>query len=274
MLAIILFFFNNMKKFYYIYKTTNLVNGKQYIGDHSTYNLNDKYLGSGKLLHNSIKKYGKQNFNKEILEYFNTKEEAFNAQEKYIQQYNTLKPNGYNISPKGGYGVPRSYLSEETKLKISNSLKGKTFSEERKQNISNAHKGKTIFIKNFGPRKFGKDNPAYVEVDKVIIDKIIYLHLNNHLSAKAIKKELNLSFSWVKVLKILRENNCYNPNYYSIEQSTIDNIINLRINEHLSAKNIKLKLNLSLNENKILNIIKENNVFEKIYKYKYKWTSF
>jgi len=72
-----------MKTFNYVYITTNLINGKQYIGDHSTNNLNDRYLGSGLVLKRSIKKYGKENFERKTLEFFDTKEEAFDAQEKY-----------------------------------------------------------------------------------------------------------------------------------------------------------------------------------------------
>ena len=119
--------------FHFVYLTTNLKNGKKYIGDHSTNNLEDGYLGSGKpYFQRALKEYGKENFKREILEFFESKEEAFNAQEKFIIFYNTLTPDGYNISPKGGYGVPKSYLSEETKEKIGNSSRGRFHTAESK----------------------------------------------------------------------------------------------------------------------------------------------
>ena len=140
---------------HFVYITTNLINGKQYVGDHSTNDLNDGYLGSGRpYLQRALRQYGKQNFKKEILEVFPSKKEAFNAQEKYIQKYNTLFPNGYNLSPTGGLGVRGCFShSELSKARISQSSKGisrnknRKMSDETKQKISISKKGKTAWNK-------------------------------------------------------------------------------------------------------------------------------
>ena len=59
------------KKYHFIYKTTNLLSGKYYIGMHSTDNLDDGYLGSGRRLRYSINKYGKESHKREIIEFVN-----------------------------------------------------------------------------------------------------------------------------------------------------------------------------------------------------------
>jgi len=72
-----------IKKYHYIYKTTNILNNKFYIGMHSTDNLDDGYIGSGTLLRRSIKKYGRDKHKKEILEYLDSRE-SLHIREKEI----------------------------------------------------------------------------------------------------------------------------------------------------------------------------------------------
>jgi hypothetical protein len=106
-----------MKK-HFTYITTNLLNNRKYIGDHSTNNLEDGYLGSGIDPKKDISKYGKKNFYRKILEFFDSKQEAFNAQKKYIKIYNThIYEGGYNRNWTGGQWA--SNPSKKTKEKIS-----------------------------------------------------------------------------------------------------------------------------------------------------------
>lgn len=153
------------EKLNYVYLTTNLISGKQYVGDH-TINPKERkyYIGSGKALKNAIKKYGRQMFFKEILEWFPTKDEAFIAQKNYIEKFNTLIPNGYNISLIGGLGakgcqkhttetidkIRKSRIgkykgaeapfygkhhTEETKSSIENNLRGISLPEKTKEKM-------------------------------------------------------------------------------------------------------------------------------------------
>lgn len=92
-----------MKKFYFIYKIENQINRKCYIGKHETFNINDSYFGSGKILKLAIKKYGFYNFKKEILEYCDSSDELCKKEIDLINQYKTLYPHGYNINI-GGKG--------------------------------------------------------------------------------------------------------------------------------------------------------------------------
>ena len=86
-----------MKKYHYFYKITNNINNKYYYGIHSTSNLDDGYMGSGKRLHYAYKKYGIENFTKEILEYFETREAAAEYESKIVN-YDLIHDNNcYNI---------------------------------------------------------------------------------------------------------------------------------------------------------------------------------
>lgn len=89
---------------YIIYKITNTVNGKIYIGKHTTKDINDGYMGSGKLLKLAIKKYGKEKFKKEIL-FECLSENEMNKKEKEIVNKNFIKDeNNYNLTIGGDGG--------------------------------------------------------------------------------------------------------------------------------------------------------------------------
>jgi len=87
---------NNNNIIYIIYKTTNLINNKIYIGQHQTYNINDSYIGSGTHLLLAIKKYGKLNFKREILFSFNTFDEMNNKEIEIVNEDFIKLNNTYN----------------------------------------------------------------------------------------------------------------------------------------------------------------------------------
>ena len=101
----------------YIYKTTNLVNGKIYIGQKKSNEfLADKYLGSGKYLRCAIQHYGECNFTVELLAVGETKQQLDELEKFYIKVYNsTNKSIGYNIAKGAVGGDTYSGLSESDK---------------------------------------------------------------------------------------------------------------------------------------------------------------
>ncbi len=136
-------------KLWYIYKITNLITGKAYVGqryirDGKT-SLNDNYWGSGLYIKRTIKKYGLNNFKKEILKDNIRCQTAANIFEQvFIKKENTLTPNGYNLTTGGS----QCEFSEESKKKNAEAHKGRIsprkgvkLSRETKKKLSESHKG-------------------------------------------------------------------------------------------------------------------------------------
>ena len=88
---------NINKQYHYFYKIINLINNHFYYGVHNTNNLNDGYMGSGKRLNYAFKKYGKENFKKEILKFFETSKEAFEYEEYIVNENLINNDKCYNL---------------------------------------------------------------------------------------------------------------------------------------------------------------------------------
>jgi hypothetical protein len=134
------------KPYGYIYKTTNLINGKIYIGKKASPIEVKNYYGSGKFLTIAIKKYCRDKFIREILCWKYSLNTLDKAEIFYIDYLDSTNPKiGYNVLP-GGEGNPKGikFLSEESKLKISIANKGRKLSDKHKLAISLAHKGKKV----------------------------------------------------------------------------------------------------------------------------------
>lgn len=121
---------------YYVYKTTNLINSKEYIGVHKSININrDKYIGSGKLIRKAIQRYGHENFSREILGEFETYEEAFELEKQLVTDEFVKLDTNYNIAPGGIGGMGRIPCTPEMRLLISKMSKiniAKLTPEQRK----------------------------------------------------------------------------------------------------------------------------------------------
>jgi len=87
----------------YIYLTTNLVNGKRYIGQHKALKKDPKYIGSGVKLTKDIKKYGPENFSNIILQWCKNSLELDAREKAWILMYDAVNnPDFYNLC-RGGY---------------------------------------------------------------------------------------------------------------------------------------------------------------------------
>jgi len=83
--------------YYTVYRVTNIINNKFYIGVHKTLNIDDSYLGSGKIIKSAVKMYGVKNFKKDILFIFDNKEAMYNKEKEIVTPEVLMNPLCYNL---------------------------------------------------------------------------------------------------------------------------------------------------------------------------------
>lgn len=149
-----------------IYRVTNLLNNKYYIGMHRTTNPNDGYLGSGIAIKKAIKKYGRENFSKEVLFVFETEKEMQDKEKEIVNEDVVNDPMSYNMTqggkgswshidvsgeknPNFGKAIWKKGKTQEEIVEINkkraspgeaNGMYGKTHTDETKQKIIDANK--------------------------------------------------------------------------------------------------------------------------------------
>jgi len=165
--------------YFFTYKTTNLLNGKYYYGRRSTDDLNDGYLGSGIGLKRAVKKYGAENFVREILNHYTSVEELVQAEKELITEDVVYDRRSYNAKLGGWGGSTSEEWTPEMRSKLSVKMKELTSNEEYRIHHSNAmkaawkRKGNNYFSEE-GMRSMklassmrehkpliGKDNPMF-----------------------------------------------------------------------------------------------------------------
>jgi hypothetical protein len=163
------------KKLHFIYKTTNLLTGRYYIGMHSTDDLEDGYLGSGKRLRYSIRKYGEQNHQREILEFIDTREELKFREKEIVSLDEIAKENCMNLVVGGEGGFSSEQQRENAKK-----------SNERQKELSKNPK----WVKKRSKKMTESLNKQYEKGDR---EKVYFHDWNGNNHSEESKKKMSLS---------------------------------------------------------------------------------
>lgn len=214
------------EKYGYIYLVTNTINNKKYIGKHKSKSFDHLYFGSGKLIKEALKTYGKKNFKIEIIEWCSTKEELCEKERYWVNYFNCAHNDDYYNLYNGSCGSTE--VSQETKLKLSrafsgdknpskrpdvrekirqsklgenNAMYGKhpKLSDETKEKLRKANLGRKMSLesrKKMSEAKIGKPSNRK---RKVVIDGVEYESVSEALS--------KLNMSTKRLYKILNEQN-------------------------------------------------------------------
>jgi len=195
-----------------IYKTTNNINDKIYIGKDES----DKkdYLGSGKLIKKAIEKYGKENFSKIIIDFADNRKDHCNKEKFWISFYRDLvgQNNMYNIADGGeGCSGKNHWAFGKTK---ENCERIQNASEKRSKTMSDG-------------RMKGENNPFYKKHHSIETKEKISIALSNenhpmfgkHHSEETKKKMSNSSIAKIKSVEHKKKISSSMSKYFALEDN-------------------------------------------------------
>lgn len=211
-----------MEKHHIVYKITNLINNKIYIGVHETFDVDDGYMGSGTYLNHAQKKHGLENFKKEILHVFSSREEAYAKEAEIVTVDFLAEENTYNLNlgGKGGWHACNSSgkrngferrIEDQTKYThiareaFNEKMKNPEFRKKFGEKISKSTKGKQNFLgkTHTEETKAKIGNANSIKQSGSANSQFGSMWINNGTIAKKIKNDEIIPEGWNKGRKIL-----------------------------------------------------------------------
>jgi group I intron endonuclease len=208
-----------LRQYHYLYKITNLINNKIYIGIHSTNKLDDRYFGSGHVLKRAVIKNGELNFSIKILEWFDWRCEALSREAEIVNAEFVKRDDTYNVSFGGaggivshsdktiqkirenrkGKGIGRE-VSTNTRLKLSLANSGRIHSLGSRINMRNSHIGhkasneSRLKISQSLYKQCVIDGVMYKNIDEAI--EILNLNISKKVGLNRIRSKSEVYSNW------------------------------------------------------------------------------